>query len=152
MPKEIERKFLVNDSWRPVGEGEHIAQGYLAHGEEATVRVRLKGQHGYLTVKGKTTGISRSEFEYEIPLTDAKAMLKLCAGSIVTKRRYVDNFAGNRWEIDVFEDENAPLIMAEIELQDEAQTFAKPPWLGDEVSFDRRYFNSSLANEPYSHW
>ncbi len=153
MAKEIERKFLVDKNiFKPTGEGECIAQGYLSSMPERTVRVRIKNQCGYLTVKGKTDGISRSEFEYKIPESDAEELLRLCEPSIIVKRRYTVNVNGSIWEVDVFEGDNAGLVVAEIELQSEGEDFVKPDWLGAEVSFDAKYYNSNLSKNPYKLW
>lgn len=150
---EIERKFLVHRKlWKPQGEGVRIAQGYLSTDPERTVRVRVKGSKGYLTVKGRNEGISREEFEYEIPLEDAEAMLALCEPSIIEKQRYLEEVVGHVWEIDVFAGENEGLVLAEIELGHETEGFAMPEWLGDEVSGDKRYYNASLAGHPYREW
>ena len=151
MATETERKFLVKDTWQPVGEGHRIAQGYLFSDENKTVRVRLMDTRGFLTVKGRTEGISREEFEYEIPAADAEKMLTLCS-ELVEKTRYVENVAGKTWEIDVFAGDNAPLILAEIELATAEESFDKPSWAGEEVSFDKRYFNAYLARCPYGAW
>ena len=153
MSLEIERKFSVKSQWHPQDDGQRIAQGYLAEDEEsATVRVRIKGERGFLTVKGKTDGITRAEFEYEIPVADAEQMLAMCGDNVLTKRRYTERYEGNLWEIDVFEGKNAPLVVAEIELPDEDAEFSRPSWLGEELSFDPRYFNSYLAKHPYGTW
>ena len=151
MPIEIERKFLIKESYKPQGKGEYIAQGYLTTQAECTVRVRIKDEAGYLTVKGKTQGIRRSEYEYEIPLQDAKDMLKMCA-NLIEKRRYKVEYAGKIFEIDEFFGDNAGLILAEIELASENETFDKPKWLDKEVSADARYFNSNLSKNPYKNW
>lgn len=153
MGKEIERKFLVKEErWRPKEEGVRIAQGYLSTVPERTVRVRIKGRRGYLTVKGKNEGISRKEFEYEIPLEDAEELLKLSESSILEKRRYRETVEGHIWEVDVFFGENEGLFLAEIELQYENESFKKPEWLGEEVSEDSRYYNSNLSRQPYRKW
>lgn len=153
MSKEIERKFLVkNFLFVPKDEGDYIAQGYLSSTPERTVRVRVKNNKGYLTVKGKNEGISRSEYEYEIPESDAKELLQLCEPSIIVKRRYIVDVDGSRWEVDVFEGDNEGLIVAEIELQSEDEQFNKPEWLGEEVSYDSRYYNSKLSKCPYKFW
>ena len=150
MSKEIERKFLVNKKlFKPESEGQYIAQGYLSSTPERTVRVRIKNHRGYLTVKGKNIGISRSEFEYEIPEADAKELLELCEPSIIVKRRYIVNVEGSMWEVDVFEGDNEGLIVAEIELKSEDEHFNKPDWLGKEVSFDKKYYNSNLSKHPF---
>lgn len=153
MAKEIERKFLVNKSlFRPSGEGEYIAQGYLSVVPERTVRVRIKKNRGYLTIKGKNSGISRSEFEYEIPKSDAEELLELCEPSIIIKRRYTINVNGSCWEVDIFEGDNAGLMVAEIELASEQEPFNKPDWVGEEISFDAKYYNSNLSKNPFKSW
>lgn len=156
MKQEIERKFLVTgDSWRDgAGTGVPCRQGYLTSSAEgATVRVRLIGERGFLTIKGPSIGISRPEMEYEIPPSDAEYMLaSLCNGRLVEKTRYILIYNGLRWEIDDFSGANAGLILAEIELESESQPFEKPKWLGKEVSFDPQYFNASLAREPFETW
>ena len=153
MSKEIERKFLVNKNlFKPESEYQYIAQGYLSSTPERTVRVRIKNNRGYLTVKGKNTGISRSEFEYEIPEDDAKELLELCEPSIIVKRRYILNFEDSIWEVDIFEGDNEGLIVAEIDLKSEDEHFNKPDWLGEEVSFDKKYYNSNLSKFPYKLW
>ncbi len=156
MKQEIERKFLVTgDSWRAAaGAGLPCWQGYLTSGSaEATVRVRLLGDKGFLTIKGPTKGISRPELEYEIPVGDVEYMLTyLCSGGIVAKMRYILNHNGLCWEIDEFIGDNEGLITAEIELDREGQPFEKPDWLGKEVSLDRRYTNAALAQNPFRNW
>ncbi len=153
MALEIERKFLVKkELWKPCGDGVRIAQGYLCGDPERTVRVRVKGDRGYLTVKGKNDGISRREFEYEIPREDAEAMLGLCGCSVIDKMRYCEPMEQHLWEVDVFLGENRGLLLAEIELSHEDEPFQKPQWLGDEVSGDPRYYNSSLSQKPYRSW
>ena len=153
MAKEIERKFLVKkELFKPSVEGEFIAQGYLSSTPEHTVRIRIKNHRGYLTIKGRNTGISRSEFEYEIPEVDAKELLELCEPSIIVKHRHNINFNGSKWEVDVFEGDNEGLIVAEIELKSEDETFSKPDWIGEEVSFDVRYYNSNLSKCPFKSW
>ena len=153
MATEIERKFLVKPSWQPKGEGEEIAQGYLTeNGAANTVRVRLKGSRAFLTIKGKTVGITRAEFEYEIPPKDAEDLLAMCGEHIVRKRRHTEKHGADLWEIDVFAGNNAPLVVAEIELPDERAAFTEPSWLGEEVSADRRFFNSYLAEHPFNSW
>ena len=153
MATEIERKFLVNKSlFKPTSEGEYIAQGYLSSTPERTVRVRIKNNRGFLTIKGKNRGISRSEFEYEIPEPDARELLNLCEPSIIVKRRHIINVNNSIWEVDVFEGDNNGLIVAEIELQSEDEIFSRPDWLGDEVSNDARYYNSNLSKRPYNTW
>ena len=155
MAIEIERKFLVrDDTWRAqVESASHIAQGYLVTEPGITVRVRRRGDQGFLTIKGAAQGIGRSEFEYEIPLSDAQAMLRdLCVQPPLEKVRHLIPFAGHLWELDVFEGANAGLVMAEIELTAEDEPFDLPDWAGDEVTGDPRYFNAYLAHHPFSTW
>lgn len=156
MKQEIERKFLVNgEGWRKTaGPGTLCCQGYLASGNDgATVRVRLFGKKGFLTIKGPTQGISRPELEYEIPVADADYMLThLCRGGVLSKVRYILNLNGLRWEVDEFSEGNSGLTVAEIELEREDQPFEKPDWLGQEVSHDPRYRNSALARNPFKSW
>jgi CYTH domain-containing protein len=152
MATEIERKFLVTGTdWRqsnPV----RFSQGYLNRDRERTVRVRLAGDHAFLTIKGLTTGISRAEFEYAIPVADAKQLLALCQGPFIEKARHVVVHNGTTWEVDEFFGENSGLVVAEVELDYEHQSFERPTWLGQEVTEDARYFNSNLASNPYSTW
>ena len=154
MAQEIERKFLVaNSTWRENAEGTLYRQGYVPTQSKTTVRVRVAGDRGYLTIKGPSQGISRSEYEYEIPLSDAEAMLaEICHPPLIEKRRYKIQMDGHLWEVDEFLGENAGLVLAEIELSSEAETFAHPTWLGEEVSHDPRYRNAYLAKQPYSTW
>ena len=164
MSKEIERKFLVSsDAWKttkPLGNQSLIIQGYLNSNPERTVRVRIDDpisrkntkEKAYITIKGKTSGISRAAFEYEIPSADAKELLDMCEKSLVQKIRTRIEFEGFTWEIDEFLNLNAPLVIAEIELDSEDQVFMMPTWLGNEVSRDFRYSNSSLARDPFSLW
>ena len=156
MGVEIERKFRVRAGWRPDGAGEEIAQGYLCSVPERTVRVRLRGGRGYLTVKGKNGGADaarRAEFEYEIPAADARALLALAEPGVIEKERCLVPMAdGHTWEVDVFHGENEGLVVAEIELGAEDEPFARPDWLADEVTGDARYYNSSLARTPYRLW
>ena len=154
MGKEIERKFLVRgDSWRAGAHGKRYRQGYLSTVKERTVRVRVAGDQGYITIKGITVGAARAEYEYEIPLADANQMLDtLCERPIVEKTRYrlpQDNIV---WEIDEFEGDNRGLIVAEVELKDEHQSYPKPDWLGEEVTGDPRYFNANLVAKPFTTW
>lgn len=154
MAIEIERKFLVtSDAWRQGARTEEIKQGYLASGSRCVVRVRTKGSKGFLTIKSSARGMSRAEFEYEVPLADAVAMLQgLSAKAPIEKTRHVVIYAGKTWEVDEFHGVNAGLVVAEIELGSETETFAKPSWLGQEVTEDIRYANASLAECPYSEW
>jgi adenylate cyclase len=153
MGQEIERKFLVSDDSWQTGTGASIRQGYLRNEIEGTVRVRTKGKRAFLTIKGRSEGISRLEFEYEIPVTDADQILdELCVKPLIEKIRYEVVFGGFTWEVDEFMGENAGLVVAEIELEEEAQAFPKPDWLGKEVSGDFRYQNASLVRYPYRMW
>jgi adenylate cyclase len=151
---EIERKFLlIGDAWRENARGILLRQGYISSQPERTVRVRTSHDQGYLTVKGKTTGITRCEFEYPIPFEEANILLyQLCKQPILEKIRYQVDYKGFKWEIDEFLGDNAGLFIAEIELEAEDHFFAKPEWAGQEVSGDTRYFNSSLSRNPFLHW
>ena len=156
MSVEIERKFLVADTsaqalWRGAP-GVAYRQGYLNRDKIRTVRVRIAGDAGFLTVKGVSVGATRAEFEYAIPLADAQALLALCDGPLIEKTRHVLVHQGTRWEVDEFAGDNAGLVVAEVELQSEAQAFDLPGWLGEEVTQDARYFNSNLASRPFSIW
>ena len=149
---EIERKFLVTGAaWRQEV-GVRFSQGYLNRDKERTVRVRLAGEKAFLTVKGISVGASRAEFEYEIPTADAEQLIKLSDGPVIEKIRRVIQLDGATWEVDEFLGENAGLVVAEIELQSEDQAFVRPEWLGEEVTHDSRYFNSSLATKPFTRW
>lgn len=154
MGKEIERKFLVDvdEAWQNVS-GTVYRQGYLSTVKERTVRVRTIGDEGYLTIKGITVGATRLEYEYEIPADDANELLdELCERPIIEKKRRVIEFDGLKWEVDEFYGENTGLILAEVELDDEAQQVEKPPWIAAEVTDDPRYFNANLVDHPYSEW
>jgi len=154
MAKEIERKFLVKgDAWRQLGAGSVYRQGYIATQNAVTVRVRIANNRGYITIKSPSVNYSRSEFEYEIPLTDAQEMLDtLCDRPLIEKVRYKVELDGLIWEIDEFDGDNKGLILAEVELSDEQQQVELPDWIGEEVSTDKRYFNSNLAKFPFSQW
>jgi adenylate cyclase len=154
MAQEIERKFRVaNDDWRAMASSSSsLKQGYLSSSAEATVRVRLEDNLGTLTIKSKTKGITRNEFEYAIPAQEAKELLMLCSGPLIEKTRYRIPQENHTWEIDVFEGDNDGLIISEIELTSEDDYFVKPQWLGEEVSGDSRYYNSNLATHPYVNW
>ena len=151
---EIERKFLLKGTeWKQLAEGTGYRQGYLSSVKERTVRVRTIADKGYLTIKGISVGAVRSEYEYEIPHADADALLDaLCERPIIEKNRYKIDHAGFTWEVDEFFGENEGLVVAEIELDSEDQEFEKPAWVGEEVTGDPRYFNSSLIKEPYARW
>ena len=154
MAKEIERKFLVaHQAWRESVNTIHVfRQGYLSYDSERTVRVRATEVTGYLTIKGITEGLTRDEFEYEIPLADALALLQLCERPAVEKKRYIVPNGAHVWEVDVFEGVNEGLVVAEIELGSEDEAFDKPNWLGNEVSGDRKYSNSALSLFPFKDW
>ena len=153
---EIERKFLVSsDAFK--GDAlrkNHIAQGYLNSNIERTVRVRIKDEKGFLTIKGKSneTSLSRFEWEKEIPVDEAKALLQLCEKGIIEKNRYEVQVGKHLFEVDEFIGENEGLLMAEVELESEAEVFEKPSWLGLEVTQDHRYYNSYLSNNPFTKW
>ena len=153
---EIERKFLVtSDAFKSAALCKnHIAQGYLNSTPERTVRVRIKGGAGYLTIKGKSneTGLSRFEWEKEIPLAEAKALLLLCEKGIIEKIRYEVQVGKHLFEVDEFFGENEGLLLAEVELQSESEFFEKPNWLGNEVTQDQRYYNSYISKHPFTSW
>ncbi len=151
MGLEIERKFLVNhDRWLPPDQGIIYRQGYIYTHNGNTVRIRVADSEGYLTLKSKTKGCSRAEFEYSIPLTEAEEMLNLlCDRPLIEKIRYKVTIEGFLWEVDQFLGENKGLILAEIELENEAQNFTLPEWIDKEVTHDKRYYNSYLAKHPY---
>ncbi|MBU6475178.1 MAG: CYTH domain-containing protein [Alphaproteobacteria bacterium] len=153
MAKETERKFLVtSDGWRAGAKGVSYVQGYIPTKGAATVRVRIAGDKGFITVKGGTQGISRDEYEYEIPKQDAQKMLDTLCGEKVEKTRYRIPHGGLVWEVDEFAGANRGLIVAEVELPDENSPVDLPPWAGAEVSRDPRYANAALAKKPYSQW
>ncbi|REJ88182.1 MAG: CYTH domain-containing protein [Planctomycetota bacterium] len=153
MPLEIERKFLVRGTdWRQA-EGTPYRQGYLNTAKERTVRVRTAGNIACLTIKGETEGASRAEYEYPVPFEDAEKMLdSLCERPLIEKTRHRVEHEGLIWEVDEFGGENAGLVIAEVELESEDQDFARPSWVGDEVTDDPRYFNANLVSHPYSEW
>lgn len=155
MPFEIERKFLVEGDFRKEASlCEEIMQGYLSSVPERSVRVRVKGDKAYLTVKGKSNeeGLTRYEWEKEISVFEAKELLRLCEPGIIDKIRYYVPFHGHTFEVDEFRGENQGLVMAELELSDESESFDKPEWLGEEVTGDTRYYNASLTKNPYINW
>ena len=153
MGTEIERKFLVvGNDWRAGAAGTSYIQGYLSRDVARIVRIRLAGPAAYLTIKGIVQGASRPEFEYPIPLSDAQQLMNLCLRPLVEKTRHVIKFAGKRWEVDEFHGDNRGLILAEIELSREDESIDIPPWIGQEVSGDPRYFNSYLSEHPYTQW
>jgi CYTH domain-containing protein len=150
---EIERKFLVkNNTWRSEAVGIDYCQGYLSRKPEITVRVRTEGEKAFLTIKGPSEGISRPEFEYEIPFHEAQELQRLCTTPLIKKRRYRILHEGKIWEVDEFHGENEGLIVAEIELHHPQEPIALPSWAGEEVSHDPRYYNSNLAVHPFSKW
>lgn len=150
---EIERKFLVvGDAWRPGAPGTPIRQGYLSTHPDRSVRVRRAGARGTLTIKGRTVGTRRAEFEYEIPVAEADELLALCEPPILEKTRFLRPVGGHVFEVDEFHGVNAGLVVAELELADEAEPFERPAWLGAEVSDDPRYYNANLIAHPYARW
>jgi CYTH domain-containing protein len=153
---EIERKFLVlNDEFKELARHKHqIAQGYLNSNPARTVRIRIKGESGFLTIKGKgnKSGTTRFEWETEISLLEAKPLLALCEDGVITKTRYEVEIAKHTFEVDVFTGENEGLVIAEIELSNENEYFEKPDWLGQEVTSDKRYYNAYLSKKPYKKW
>ena len=153
MALEIERKFLVKEgAWRNEN-GTKYRQGYLNSAKDRTVRVRIIDVNGYLTIKGISRGAARVEYEYEIPGAEAEAMLNdLCEKPLIEKMRYKIEFKGLVWEVDEFLGENQGLIVAEVELESEDQTFTKPEWVREEVTEDPKYFNANLIHHPYSRW
>ncbi len=154
MSVEIERKFLVRgDEWRSAAEGRVFRQGYLSTDRERTVRVRTVGQRGCLAVKGPTAGVSRPEYEYEIPYAEAQEMLdRLCLTPLIEKTRYRIPRAGLVWEVDEFHGANQGLVLAEVELEAEDQPFDAPSWIGEEVSGDPKYQNANLVAHPFKSW
>lgn len=153
---EIERKFLVlSDAFKSISVTQNqIAQGYLNSDPERTVRVRIKNNQGFITIKGKSneSGLSRLEWEKEIDVAEATQLLALCEKGVIHKTRYEVPFGQHVVEVDVFDGENEGLIMAEIELSSETETYAVPEWLGEEVTNDARYYNSYLSQNPYTLW
>lgn len=153
--QEIERKFLIaGDYKKEVISSRKIIQGYISSSPERTVRVRMEEQRGFLTIKGKSTlgGLTRFEWEREISREDAENLLKLCEGSLVEKTRHIVNYESHRFEVDEFSGDNEGLVIAELELESEEESFIKPLWLGEEVSFDKRYFNLYLSQHPFKTW
>lgn len=155
MATEIERKFLLRDaSWRDTADsGTRFRQGYLVGAERASVRVRIEGDKANLNIKSATLGIHRQEFEYPIPLAEAEELLDtLCEQPQIIKTRYLVHYGQHTWEIDVFSGDNDGLVVAEVELGSEDESFERPPWIGDEVSGDTRYYNVCLVKHPYKDW
>ena len=155
MGKEIERKFLLRPEWKEQVkeiQPEEIRQGYLCSEPERTVRVRTKGNAAFLTIKGKTEGFSRLEFEYAIPKQEAEELLRLCPPPLIEKQRFTLTINGQTWEIDEFFAENQGLILAEAELQSEEQVLEIPSWVKEEVTHDKRFYNAQLAQKPFREW
>jgi adenylate cyclase len=154
MAEEIEKKFLLADNgWQGLAEGKAYCQGYLNSEKGRTVRVRIIGEQGFLTIKGPSDNGARLEFEYQIPVSDGLEMLsRLCLKPLIEKTRYCIPFAGFIWEVDVFKGENEGLLLAEIELAYVGQEFLRPPWIGREVTGDSRYYNANLVRNPFCRW
>ncbi len=155
MGQEIERKFLVRDGFKSGATAAvRITQGYLCSVPERTVRVRVRGDRGYITVKGlgSGSGMSRFEWEKEIPVAEARELLGLCEPGVIDKTRYLVPVGGHTFEVDEFYGDNEGLTVAEVELGAEDEAFERPSWLADEVTGDRRYYNSSLTKNPYKNW
>ncbi len=154
--QEIERKFLVKSEAfiTESNRKNRIVQGYLNSDPERTVRVRIKGEKGFLTVKGigNASGTTRLEWETEIPVSDAETLLPLCEKGVIDKVRYEIQKGNHTFEVDIFSGDNEGLILAEVELQSENEFFEKPDWLGSEVTGDKRYYNAFLSHNPYKHW
>jgi len=158
---EIERKFRVmGDGWRGAAHAVvPMAQGYLndaasiaSGAQNASVRVRIEGDVAFLNIKSREAGPRRQEFELPLPVEDAQALLKLCVGGLVEKRRHLVRHGGHLWEVDEFRGDNAGLVVAEIELSSVDEAFSRPAWLGDEVTEEARYYNLALAAHPFSRW
>ncbi len=155
MAQEIERKFLVKGDFKPFSiKATRITQGYLSSVPERAVRVRIKGDKGYITVKGigNASGASRYEWEKEIPVTEVEELLKLCEPGVIDKTRYLVPAGKHTFEVDEFYGENQGLVVAEIELASEQESFEKPDWLGDEITGDVRYYNVMLMKNPFTTW
>jgi adenylate cyclase len=154
MAKEIERKFLLaSDAWRSGAvRSREMSQGYIGEAPRTSVRVRISASEAWLNIKCGGLDVVRDEFEYAIPLADARALLAAVAAPLIEKTRYWVPYEGLEWEVDEFHGANAGLVVAEIELDDEHQSFASPPWLGKEVTQLERYYNVNLVRRPYSQW
>ena len=155
MAQEIEKKFLIKGNFKPFVQKEtRITQGYLSSVPERTVRVRIKGDKGFITIKGigSASGASRYEWEKEIPVNEVEELLKICEPGVIDKTRYLVNVGRHTYEVDEFYGENEGLVIAEIELESEDELFEKPSWLGDEVTGDVKYYNSMLMKKPISTW
>ena len=138
--------------WIAEGSGERLQQGYLSTDPERTVRIRLVGERAWLTIKGRSIGASRLEFEYSLPAADARQLLTLCQSPLIDKTRHRVPFAGHTWEVDVFHGDNQGLVIAEVELEREGEDVQLPAWLGEEVTGDPAYYNSNLIRRPYCAW
>ncbi len=155
MAQEIERKFLVKGDFKPFAYKQtRITQGYISSVPERTVRVRLKGEKGFITIKGigNASGATRYEWEKEIPVAEVQELLQICEPGVIDKTRYQVKAGPHTYEVDEFYGENEGLVVAEIELASEDETFEKPSWLGEEVTGDVRYFNAMLMKTPYTKW
>ncbi len=155
MAQEIERKFLVNGDFKHFSKkSTRITQGYLSSVPERTVRVRIKGDKGFITIKGigSASGASRYEWEKEIPVSEVDELLKICEPGVIDKTRYLVEAGAHTFEVDEFYGDNDGLVVAEIELSSEDETFEKPQWLGQEVTGDAKYFNSMLMKNPFKNW
>ncbi len=155
MANEIERKFLVKGEFKNLASKEtRIVQGYLSSVPERTVRVRIKGDKGFITIKGigNTSGATRYEWEKEIPTNEVEELLKICEPGVIDKTRYLVKVGNHTFEVDEFYGENQGLTVAEIELISESEDFVKPEWLGDEVTGDTKYYNSMLMKNPFTKW
>ena len=155
MAREIERKFLVaGDFKQGASESFRLVQGYISTDPDRTVRVRIKGDQGFVTIKGRSSadGLSRYEWEKEIPVEEARELMNLCGPGVIDKTRHLVPFEGHVFEVDEFYASNQGLVLAEIELADEKETFRKPSWLGEEVTGDIRYYNSMLMKCPFIEW
>ena len=144
--------LVTRDDHRKSAKYGVIKQGYLCNETDRVVRVRLYYNKSFITIKGKTVGTSRPEYEYEIPFADANEMMNLCVGTIIEKTRYEVDFMGGKWEVDESDGENEGLVVAEIELKDENSVIALPDWIGKEVTDDPRYLNANLVKKPYKQW
>jgi len=154
MKKEIERKFLVSTScYQNLGDYEYCIQGYIPSKNDPLIRIRIIGSKSFLTMKSDVNGITRLEYEYQIPNQDAKDLLKLfCKDSIIEKNRYIIHYKSTLWEVDEFLGDNEGLVVAEVELNSESQRYDKPEWVDKEVSTDKKYYNYNLAHHPYKKW
>lgn len=155
MAQEIERKFLVNGDFKSVAtKATRITQGYLSSVPERTVRVRIKGDKGFITIKGvgSSSGASRYEWEKEIPIAEVEELLQLCEAGVIDKTRFLVKAGKHTIEVDEFYGENEGLVVAEVELSSEDENFEKPSWLGNEVTGDVKYYNSMLMKNPFKSW